>query len=91
MKVKNLILTLGGALLLAALPARAQTPQTFSFQGNVFQTYTVPAAGWFLLDASGAQGGPAVQWRPSGPSTANLRPPEKYGPEKVLLAILNLP
>jgi hypothetical protein len=32
---------------------------TFNFNGNIFQSYTVPADGWYLLDAQGAQGGPA--------------------------------
>ena len=30
---------------------------TFNFNGNIFQSYTVPADGWYLLDAIGAQGG----------------------------------
>ena len=56
--------TLGKALgvLLAALlvPAAALAQgAAFDFQGNVFQSYTVPAEGWYFLDASGAQGGPA--------------------------------
>ena len=48
-------------LLLAGLlfggQAQAQTPVGFNFQGNTFQTWTVPETGWYLLDVSGGQGG----------------------------------
>jgi hypothetical protein len=39
--------------------ASAQNTQNFTFQGDVFQQFIVPASGWYFLDASGAQGGPA--------------------------------
>ncbi|MFM9051063.1 MAG: T9SS type A sorting domain-containing protein, partial [Bacteroidota bacterium] len=39
--------------------SRAQSVQTFSFQGNVFQQFIVPSTGYYFIDASGAQGGPA--------------------------------
>ena len=29
------------------------------FQGNTFNYHTIPTSGWYLLDVSGAQGGPA--------------------------------
>ena len=48
----------GCVLLATATVCRAQTTQTFSFKGTVFQTYIVQTTGWYLLDASGAQGGP---------------------------------
>ena len=45
------------ALLFAANFVQAQNTQTFSFQGNVFQSFVVPNTGWYFLDASGGQGG----------------------------------
>ena len=32
---------------------------TYGPNGNQFQSYTVPVAGWYFLDAQGGQGGPA--------------------------------
>ena len=49
---------MGAMTLLLMQPGWAQV-STFTFQGNVFQTYTVPTNGWYLLDVQGAQGGPA--------------------------------
>jgi hypothetical protein len=34
-----------------------------TFQGGQFQHYVVPTTGWYLLDATGAQGGPAGNYR----------------------------
>jgi hypothetical protein len=48
----------GCVLLATATVSRAQTTQTFYSNGNVFETYIVQTTGWYLLDASGAQGGP---------------------------------
>ena len=48
---------IGCALLAAATVSQAQNSQTFTFKGSVFQRYMVPTTGWYLLDASGAQGG----------------------------------
>jgi hypothetical protein len=44
------------ALLISTF-ANGQQTQTFSFEGSIFQYYEVPADGWYLLVAKGAQGG----------------------------------
>jgi hypothetical protein len=44
-------------LLFAANYVGAQNTQTFSFQGFVFQTYTIPVSGYYLLTAKGGEGG----------------------------------
>jgi hypothetical protein len=50
----------GLLLLTLLLPASSLAQvQTFNFDGNRFQSYTVPADGWYFLDVLGAQGGPA--------------------------------
>ncbi len=46
---------------------------TFSFQGNIFKTYVVPSSGWYLLDASGAQGGAASNGSFSGGLGARMQ------------------
>ena len=46
------------AMLMITSAAHAQVV-TFNDVGNGFQSYTVPAEGWYLLDVRGAQGGPA--------------------------------
>ncbi|MFM9055680.1 MAG: hypothetical protein ACKOQY_03200, partial [Bacteroidota bacterium] len=58
MKYKNALLT-ALAVLFTSTFSRAQSVQTFSFQGNVFQQFIVPSTGYYFIDASGAQGGPA--------------------------------
>ena len=45
------------ALLFAATFVHAQNTQTFSFQGFVFQTYTIPVSGYYLLTSKGGEGG----------------------------------
>ena len=45
-----------GSITIAYTP-EFEPPISFSFQGNVFQQFIVPATGWYLFDASGAQGG----------------------------------
>ena len=50
----------GFLLLTLLLPASSLAQvQTFNFDGNRFQSYTVPVDGWCFLDVLGAQGGPA--------------------------------
>ena len=45
------------ALLFAANFVKAQNTQTFSVQGFVFQTYTIPVSGYYLLTTKGGEGG----------------------------------
>ncbi len=44
-------------LLLSATLCRAQNTQTFTYQGFVFQTYTIPVSGYYLLTTKGGEGG----------------------------------
>lgn len=64
-------------LLLAGLlfgaHAHAQTPVSFSFQGDTFQTWTVPETGWYLLDVSGGQGGDASNGSHTGGKGAQIQ------------------
>ena len=55
-KTRSLLTVL--VLLFCASLSHAQNTQTFSYTGS-FQTYTVPVSGWYFLNASGGQGGPA--------------------------------
>jgi len=55
---RNILLT-GAVILSFAAAGFGQNVQTFSYNGNNFQYYTVPASGWYFLDASGGQGGAA--------------------------------
>ena len=48
---------LGDGSVTIAYTPDFEPPISFSFQGNVFQQFIAPATGWYLLDASGAQGG----------------------------------
>ena len=66
------------ALLFSATSYAQQNTQTFTFQGNVFQQYIVPASGWYFLDVSGAQGGaastdPNSSYRPVGGKGARMQ------------------
>ena len=45
------------ALLFAVNFVQAQNTQTFTFQGFVFQTYTIPVSGYYLLTSKGGEGG----------------------------------
>lgn len=56
MKHHNPLLT-ALVLLLSATLGRAQNTQTFTFQGFVFQTYTIPVSGYYLLTSKGGEGG----------------------------------
>ena len=56
-RTKSIITAL--AVLFTSTFSRAQSVQTFTFQGNVFQQFIVPSTGWYFIDASGGQGGPA--------------------------------
>ncbi|MFM7176952.1 MAG: T9SS type A sorting domain-containing protein [Bacteroidota bacterium] len=47
-----LLLTHLGSMTLAQ-----QNTQTFTFQGFVFQTYTIPVSGYYLLTSKGGEGG----------------------------------
>ena len=54
------VMSFGFFLLTLLLPASSMAQgETFNFDGNRFQTYTVPADGWYFLEVLGAQGGPA--------------------------------
>ena len=53
------------------LGAAAGTP--FSFVGSQFQSYTVPATGWYFLDAQGAQGGAASNGSHQGGKGARMQ------------------
>jgi hypothetical protein len=44
-------------LLLTCSISRAQNNQTFNYQGFVFQNYTIPTSGYYLLSAKGGEGG----------------------------------
>ena len=57
MKYKNALLTALAVLFISTF-SRAQSVQTFTFQGNVFQQFIVPSTGYYFIDASGGQGGP---------------------------------
>jgi hypothetical protein len=59
--------------LLLGAHAHAQTPAGFSFQGNTFQTWTVPETGWYLLDVSGGQGGDASNGSHPGGKGAQIK------------------
>jgi hypothetical protein len=59
--------------LLLGAHAHAQTPAGFSFQGNTFQTWTVPETGWYLLDVSGGQGGDASNGSYTGGKGAQIQ------------------
>ena len=56
MKHKNALLT-ALVLLLSVTLSRAQNTQTFTYQGFVFQTYTIPVSGYYLLTSKGGEGG----------------------------------
>ncbi len=60
--------SLGVALPNAVAPA---TP--FGFVGSQFQSYTVPATGWYFLDAQGAQGGAASNGSHQGGKGARMQ------------------
>lgn len=51
------ILLTAFALLLSATLCCAQNTQTFTYQGFVFQTYTIPVSGYYLLTSKGGEGG----------------------------------
>ena len=54
------VMSFGFFLLTLLLPASSMAQGvTFNFEGNEFQSYTVPADGWYFLEVLGAQGGPA--------------------------------
>ena len=59
--------------LLAPIVALAQQPVGFAFQGNTFQTWTVPDTGWYLLDVSGGQGGDASNSSHAGGKGAQIQ------------------
>jgi len=44
-------------LLFGSFTHAQQSTQTFHYQGFVFQTYTVPVSGYYLLNAKGGEGG----------------------------------
>lgn len=44
-------------LLFAVNFVQAQNTQTFTFQGFVFQSYTIPVSGYYLLTSKGGEGG----------------------------------
>ena len=43
--------------VILAMPSRAQNTQTFTYQGFVFQNYTIPTSGYYLINAKGGEGG----------------------------------
>jgi len=44
-------------LLILSTQSSAQTTQTFTYQGFVFQNYTIPTSGYYLINAKGGEGG----------------------------------
>lgn len=59
--------------LLATASAFAQQPVGFTFQGDTFQTWTVPDTGWYLLNVSGGQGGDASNGSHAGGKGAQIQ------------------
>jgi len=58
---------------LATASAFAQQPVGFTFQGDTFQTWTVPDTGWYLLNVSGGQGGDASNGSHAGGKGAQIQ------------------
>ncbi len=59
-------------MLCAALDGQSQTTKTFTYTG-AFEKYVVPTTGWYLLEAGGAQGGPASNDSHAGGKGARMQ------------------